>query len=336
MKVQVRFDAAINPHGCSPAVVTALEEAARARAYRHYGDIDASRLRGQLAAHHDLPPEAFVVYNGCGEAWVWQCLTGLLLGQGTLICPAPSYERFVAVGRRCARRLVEVPLEAPDFALPVSRFIDEARAHGATMALLSSPNNPTGNRLADQATLTAILEALPGCAVMVDEAYAEYTGTTFAPLVERFANLAVLKTFSKAYGLAGLRVGYLVASSRWTAEARRSQLPWAVDTLALVAAEAALADQGYLRTIVARIRGEVAAFGQALRAFDYLRVFPTEANFHLAELTRGVDAAHLAPILARHGVVVRHREDMPQHIRVTCMEDAANRRLLGALAEVHP
>ena len=66
----LRFDAAINPHGCSPAVVAALEDAVRARAYRHYGDPDAGKLRGLLGAHFDLPPESFLVYNGCGEGLV--------------------------------------------------------------------------------------------------------------------------------------------------------------------------------------------------------------------------------------------------------------------------
>ena len=121
----LRFDAAINPHGCSPAVVAALEDAVRARAYRHYGDPDAGKLRGLLGAHFDLPPESFLVYNGCGEGLVWQCLTRLLLPRGTFICPAPSYERFVAVGARSARHIVEVPLDAPAWRLPFETFVDE-------------------------------------------------------------------------------------------------------------------------------------------------------------------------------------------------------------------
>jgi histidinol-phosphate aminotransferase len=331
----LRFDAAINPHGCSPAVVAALEDAVRARGYRHYGDPDAGRLRGLLSAHFDLPPESFLVYNGCGEGLVWQCLTRLMLPRGTFICPAPSYERFVAVGARAARRIVEVPLEARTWALPFERFIDEARRAEANVAMISSPNNPTGNRLLDEASLVALLEALPDCTVIVDEAYAEYTERSFAPLVRRFENLVVLKTFSKAYGLAGLRVGYVVAHPRVAAEARRYQIPWAVDSLALLAAETALSDQDYLKHIVARIRGEVAAFGRALAGLDFVHVSPTAANFHLVELM-GIDYARLAPALARRGLVVRRRDDMPAHVRVTCMTSEANARLLQAFEEARP
>jgi histidinol-phosphate aminotransferase len=331
----LRFDAAINPHGCSPAVVAALEDAVRARGYRHYGDPDAGRLRGLLAAHFDLPPESFLVYNGCGEGLVWQCLTRLLLPRGTFICPAPSYERFVAVGARSARRIVEVPLEARSWRLPLERFIDEARRSEANVAMISSPNNPTGNRLLDEASLVALLEALPGCTVIVDEAYAEYAGHSFAPLVRRHENLVVLKTFSKAYGLAGLRVGYVVAHPRIAAEARRYQIPWAVDSLALLAAETALGDQAYLAAIVERIRGEVGAFGRALARFDFVRVSPTAANFHLVELV-GIDYARLEPALARRGLRVRRREDMPAFVRVTCMTNEANALLLEAFEEVRP
>jgi histidinol-phosphate aminotransferase len=330
----LRFDAAINPHGCSPAVVTALENAVRARGYRHYGDPDAGRLRGLLGAHFDLPPESFLVYNGCGEGLVWQCLTRLLMTRGTFICPAPSYERFVAVGARSAHRLVEVPLEA-HWRLPLEAFIDAARSSNANVAMISSPNNPTGNRLLDEASLVALLEAVPACTVIVDEAYAEYTGHSFAPLVRRFENLVVLKTFSKAYGLAGLRVGYVVAHPTVTAAARRFQIPWSVDSLALLAAETALGDQAYLQEIVARIRGEVAAFGRELARFEFVRVSPTEANFHLVELT-GIDYARLAPALARRGLVVRRRDDMPAHVRVTCMTSEANALLLESFEEARP
>jgi histidinol-phosphate aminotransferase len=327
-----RFDAAINPYGCSPAVVAALHEAVEARGYRHYGDVDGRGLRERLAAHLGLSPDNFLVYNGCGEGLVWLALTRLLMPGGAFVCPRPSYERFVEVGRRCARAVVEVPLEAGSWRLPVGAFVDEARRAEARLALVSSPNNPTGNSLLDEAGLVAILEALPACAVVVDEAYAEYAGTTFAPLVRRFPNLVVLKTFSKAYGLAGLRVGYVVGHESTVAAARRFQIPWAVDTLALVAAEAALADQAYLRDVVARIRGDVAALGRALGEVPFVRTAPTDANFLLLELSgKGYD--DLAPALAARRLAVRRRPDMPSHLRVTSMTPEANRLLIEAFHE---
>jgi histidinol-phosphate aminotransferase len=329
----LRFDAAINPYGCSPEVVSALDVAVHERAYRHYGDPDAGALRRQLAGHHVLSPDNFLVYNGCGEGLVWQALTRLLLTQGVFICPFPSYERFVDIGRRCAKQVVEVPLEQLTHRLSIPRFIDQARQHRATLAMLSTPNNPTGNCLLDEDGLTALLTALPACTVVVDEAYAEYTRHTFAPLVARFGNLVVLKTFSKAYGLAGLRVGYVVGHERTIAEARRFQIPWSVDSLALVAAQAALADQSYLDQIVRRIGDDVVWLGQELAAMSHLSVSPTAANFFLVDLGReGYE--RLAPRLAAGGMTVRRRADLPTHIRITSMTRPANQRLVEALAAI--
>lgn len=328
----LRFDAAINPYGCSPAVVDALVAAARARDYRHYGDADARALREALARHHDLHPDNFVVYNGSGEAHVWQCVARLLMARGVFICPDPSYERFVDVGRRCARSVVQVPLAPEAWTLPVEEFIATARSRGATVAMISSPNNPTGNCILDPTSLTKLLGALPQCTFLVDEAYAEYTGATFAGLVRAWPNLVVLKTFSKAYGLAGLRVGYLVAHPDVTAEARKLQIPWSVDSLALTAAEAALGDQAYLAAIVARIHDDVAHLYTALGRLPYLRVHPTAANFLLADLV-GITWDRLQPRLAARGIMVRRRADMPSRIRVTCMTPAANEVLLDTLAD---
>jgi histidinol-phosphate aminotransferase len=326
----LRFDAAINPYGCSPAVVTALEQAVREREYRHYGDPDAQGLRIKLAAHHGLAPDNFAVYNGCGEGLVWQALTRLMLPRGSFICPFPSYERFVEIGRRAARQVIEVPLE-PGARLPVDRFIDEARKGEARLAMLSSPNNPTGNRLLDEATLLGLLAALPGCTIVVDEAYAEYTRHSFAPLVSRWENLIVLKTFSKAYGLAGLRVGYVVGHTRAIAEARRYQIPWSVDSLALLAAQTALGDQEYLERTVSRIGDDVAWFGRALEQIPGFAVAPTAANFFFVR-TGQARYDELAPRLARAGMVLRRRPDFPDHVRITSMTRPANQRLLEVLA----
>jgi histidinol-phosphate aminotransferase len=327
----MRFDAAINPYGCSPAVVDALVAAAQARAFRHYGDVDARALREGLARHYHLHPDNFVVYNGSGEAHVWQCVARLLIARGVFICPYPSYERFVEVGRRCARSVVEVPLVPGSWTLPVDDFIAAARGSGATVAMISSPNNPTGNCILDESSLTTLLDALPECTFLLDEAYAEYTSTSFAGLVRTRRNLIVLKTFSKAYGLAGLRVGYLVAHPDVAAGARMIQIPWSVDSLALTAAEAALGDQAYLREVVTRIRNDLGHFQAGLGRLAHVRAYPSDANFVLAELV-GTTWQSLEPRLAARGIVVRRRADMPEHIRVTCMTPEANEVLLQALA----
>jgi len=326
----LRFDAAINPYGCAPSVVEAMEEFARSKAYRFYGEPFAETLRERLAEHLGVSADSVLVYNGAGEALVWQFIAHLLLPQGRLMAPHPSYERFVAVGARCAAEVVHVPL-LDGFALDVDRMIDVGKERGIAVALLSSPNNPTGNILLDDATLRELLDRLPNCLWIVDEAYADYAGVTFAPLTSERGNLVVLRTFSKAYGLAGLRVGYAVAHPTVSARMREMQIPWAVDSMALVAAQAALLDQAYLAATVERIQADCAAFADALDQIRDVTRFPSNANFFLLELDESIVRA-VATRLEAESITVRRREDMPSHIRVTSMLPADNDVLVKALS----
>lgn len=328
----LHFEAAINPYGCSPLVVEALEAFARTREFRSYGEPTALDLREELAAHHDLSPENFVVYNGAGEALAWLFVFNLLMRRGRLIVPYPSYERFVEAGKRCAAEVIEVPLDEPDFALPVDRLIEEGNRRRASVGLISSPNNPTGNVLLDEPGLGRLLEAMPECLWIVDEAYADYTGKSFAPWVRDWPNLVVLRTFSKAYGLAGLRIGCAVAHRSVAQELAHSRLPWSVNSMSLVAALAALRDQNYLQETVARILDDCARFYTALERIPGLKVYESAANFFLVRLD-GFDPARLKERLAARAMHVRSRPDMPRHVRITSLRPEENARLLDVLGE---
>jgi histidinol-phosphate aminotransferase len=177
---ELHFEAAINPYGCSPKVVEALEAFARTKEFRSYGEPTALELREALAAHHDLSPDNFVVYNGAGEALAWLFVFNLLLRRGRLVVPYPSYERFVEAGQRCAAEVIEVPLDERDFSLCVQQLIEAGNKGRASVGLISSPNNPTGNILLDEAGLKRLLDEMPECLWIVDEAYADYTGKSFA------------------------------------------------------------------------------------------------------------------------------------------------------------
>jgi histidinol-phosphate aminotransferase len=326
----LHFEAAINPYGCSPSVVEALEAFARTKEFRSYGEPTALDLREELAAHHTLSPDNFVVYNGAGEALAWLFVFNLLMRRGRLIVPYPSYERFVEAGKRCAAEVIEVPLCEHDFSLPVERLIEEGNSRCASVGLISSPNNPTGNVLLDEGELGRLLEGMPECLWIVDEAYADYTGRSFASWVRDWPNLVVLRTFSKAYGLAGLRVGCAVAHEGVAQELARSRLPWSVNSMSLVAALAALRDQDYLRETVARIRADSARFYAALKQIPGLTVYESAANFFLVRLD-ALDPALLKERLAARLMHVRSRPDMPRHIRLTSLRPEENARLLDVL-----
>lgn len=329
---ELHFEAAINPYGCSPKVTEALSALARTREFRSYGEPTALELREELATHHRLTPENFVVYNGAGEALAWLFIFHLLMPRGRLIVPNPSYERFVEAGKRCAAEVIEVPLDARNFSLPVEQLIEEGKRRGANLGLISNPNNPTGTRLLDAAALARLLDEMPECLWVIDEAYADYTGESFAPWVRERENLVVLRTFSKAYGLAGLRVGCAVAHKNVAQTLAASRLPWAVNSMSLVAARAALGDQEYLKKTVARILDDCREFYTLLRQIPHAEVYESAANFFLVRFDR-IDGARLKDYLAARGMHVRSRPDMPEHLRITSLRPDENLRLVRVLTD---
>ncbi len=307
---------------------------ARTGDFSRYNDEErAESLRGDLAAHWGLSPDHFIVYNGSGEAVVWLFLARLLLERERLLIPFPSYERFVALGQRCAAKVIPVPLHEEDFALVPEHFIEAGRRSGARVLLLSSPNNPTGNLLCGEREMARLLDELPDCLCIVDEAYAEYAGHSYVPWVQERKNLVVLRTFSKAYGMAGLRIGYAVGAPPMVAALSQMQVPWAVNALSLVAARAALADQGYLHQIVTQIRGDCRALYEGLNERPWLRAYPSAANFFWVHC-EGIGPQRLRVGLEKRRIRARWRQDAPGFVRLTSLRPQDNEYLLAALDEI--
>ncbi len=332
----LRFDAATNPYGPSPKVREAMVAFARTGDFSCYSDEErAESLRADLAAHWGLSPDHFIVYNGSGEAVVWLFLARLLLKQQRLLIPFPSYERFVALGQQCAAEVISVPLHEEDFALVPERFIEAGRQSGARVLLLSSPNNPTGNLLCGDAELASLLDELPDCLCIVDEAYADYASRSYVSWVQERENLVVLRTFSKAYGMAGLRIGYAIGPKPVIAALGQMQVPWAVNALSLVAAQAALADQSYLRQIVAQIRSDCQALYEGLNERPWLRAYPSAANFFWVRC-EGIGSERLRAGLEKRRMRARWRRDAPGFVRLTALRPQDNEYLLTALDEIGP
>lgn len=325
-----RFDEAINPYGCSPKAAEAMAAFARSRTYRFYGEPDGESLREHLAHRFGLSPDHFLVYNGAGEAVAWVYVLCLLIQQRRLIVPYPSYERFVDGAKLCARQVIEVPLAPVDFSLDVQLMIDEARAQRATLGLLSNPNSPNGNHLVDDRAMAELLDALPDCLWIVDEAFADYGGRTFLPWVRERPNLIVVRTFSKAYGLAGLRIGYAAAHQSILEQLSKFHIPWGVDSMALVGATAALEDDDYLMSTLATIRRDVATLRTSLERFPNFHIYPSVTNFLYIRLS-DVDPESLKDDLLARRIRVRSRPDFPQHIRITSLLPDDNAHLVETL-----
>ncbi|MCZ7585776.1 MAG: aminotransferase class I/II-fold pyridoxal phosphate-dependent enzyme [Deltaproteobacteria bacterium] len=228
-----------------------------------------------------------------------------------------------------------VPLESDLWNLDA--FLSEATGGETGLVYLASPNNPTGTGFT-HSQVDSFLRALPpDITVVLDLAYAEFGTDPDAPrmvdLVREFANLIACRTFSKAYGLAALRLGYALAQPQRIAAMKKLRTPFAANGPALAAAEAALADDDHLRRSVALAQDGVRWWTEKLRGLG-LTVTPSRANFVLVRLGR--DAKPVYEALLDRGIIVRHLGafGLPDALRITAGTAGQNERAFSALAEV--
>ena len=330
----VKLSANENPYGASPRVLEAMSaELALVHMYPWNRFTD---LKDEIGKFHGLTADNVVV--GHGSEAVMQLVPMMLVEPGDeVIVPAVSYTRYAEVSKVMGARILRAPMTGYD--VDVGEVVG-LLSERTRIVWIGSPNNPTGRSLAVDQVRT-VLEALPEDAVLVlDQAYQEYAddqlSTDGAALVrEGYDNLIETRTFSKAYALAGIRLGYGVAHQDICELLDRIKEPFNLNRLSAVAGPIALHDREWLARCVqanaaqrAMLTGQLAARG--------LAPVPSQANFVLVDV--GVDADELFNRLMAVGVLVRPATAFgyPTHIRVTVGTDTQNRRFLAALDEVLP
>jgi histidinol-phosphate aminotransferase len=317
-----------NPLGPSPLAVAA---ATRALAHGElYPDGGCFVLRQKLAARHGLAAEQFVVGNGSNE--ILELLGHVFLRPGDeVVMGAPAFIVYKLVALLFGARPVEVPLVD-------HRHDLDALARAVTprtkLVFLPSPNNPTGTANTE-AEIHAFVRALPEQVVFVfDEAYAEYLENPpdLRPLLAEGRKVVGLRTFSKIFGLASLRVGYGYASPELAGLLNRVRQPFNVNAIGQAAAVAALDDAEFTARARATNASGLSQLASAL-AGRGLEIVPSVANFLLVKVG---DGARVFTELQRRGVIVRPMKPygMPEWVRVTVGTAAQNERFLAALDEV--
>lgn len=317
-----------NPLGPSPKALRALRRAA-AQAHR-YPEGGAPLLRAALARRFGLGPDSFIFGNGSNEVLIFAAQAFAAPGSKVAFSDR-SFAVYAIAARLAGARPVPVP--SPDYAHDLRGLARAAR--GAALLYLCNPNNPTGSWHPDRA-VAGLLRAVPSrTLVVLDHAYAEYCGrgeARDAAWVRRHPNLLICRTFSKAYGLAGLRVGYGLGQPWLIAELERCRQPFNVNGPAQAAALAALEDQAFVRRGVALNKAGLRQLARGLRRLG-LRSLPSRANFiWFFEPARPAPGGLAwADWLLRGGVIVRPME--PGSLRVSVGTASENARFLRRLAE---
>lgn len=315
--------------GCSPRVVAALQRltAADVATYPDYETITA-----KVGAWLGVTSNRVVLTNGLDEGLYAVAQDGACDAGAEFIQTEPTFEMFEEFTRVVGARLVRVG-PAPDFVFPIDA-VRKAITASTRVIYLVDPNNPTGQLLPGDAA--EVLAALaPQAVVFVDEAYADFSGRTLiGPALDRHANLVVGRTFAKGHGLAGLRIGALVAQPSTIARLRRAIPPFNVNVAAITALDAALDDDEYLRSYVA----EAARSRRAIEAFcdqRGLTYWPSAGNFVLVRV--GLTAADVTRELAARGIDVRDKSAAPGCggcLRLTAGLETHTRQLLSAMEDI--
>ena len=325
-----------NAFGVPAAVRLAMD--AELNRIGRYPDGGGFALRGALAKHLHVAPEQITLGNGSNEV--------LVLLAETFLSAATSavYDQYSFVVYRLAVQAVGAHAlvatsHAADHEQPFGHDLDAMLSlvdDATRLVFIANPNNPTGTWFGQDA-LRNFLQQLPKHVIaIVDEAYYEYAcGDDFPdslPLLKQFPNLVVVRTFSKAYGLAGLRVGYCVSATGIAELLNRVRQPFNVNSVAQAGAVAALAEQGWVnksRELNAKLREALRA---ALAKLG-INCLPAKGNFLLAHI--GVDAAACHEFLLRNGVIVRPVANygLPEYLRITIGTQDETERLLAVLGD---
>jgi len=297
----IRLDFNENTFACSPRVLDALGRITRADLTRYP---EREPIERRVAEPLGLAPAQVLLTNGVDEAIHVLCQTYLDPGTEMLL-PVPTYSMYEVYASGTEARVVAVPAEA-GFRFPVDALL-AAIAPSTRLIAIANPNSPTG-QAARREDLLRLIEAAPHAAVLVDEAYYHFHGETVLDLVGRVPNVIVARTFSKAYGLAGMRLGVLCAAEEPMHWMRRAISPYSVNSVALACLTAALGDEDYLRWYSQEVLAARAEFEAALTRLG-VPFWPSRANFVLVDI--GPKHREFVTAMRTHNVLVRDRSGDP-------------------------
>jgi histidinol-phosphate aminotransferase len=318
------------PHPLPAAFADELAEAVRDLPLHRYPDGQMTRLREELAVRHDHPVEGTWTANGSNEV-----LTELLLAYGgpgqIAVVFEPTYvlhSRLSWLTHTAVTRLrLEPPFRLDDGA------VDDALVAAPNVVFVCSPNNPTGN--AQPLEAVASLAARTSALVVVDEAYIEFGGDTALHLVTDHPNLAVVRTFSKAFAMAGARLGYVLTSPGVVADLQRVRLPYHMSSLAQAAGIVALRHATEALALLDAIRVQRDRIVRELGEIEGMTVFPSDANFVLFVPPEPHEAVAVWQGLLDRGVLVRDLTAVvPNALRVTAGAEHEVDLFLASVREV--
>jgi len=327
---QIKLDANESPFDLPDPIRQQIGDTISKLSFHHYPDTTADQLRGTLARYLNVPEDWLVIGNGSDELLAY---LAQIFGRqkAAVLFPTPTFSMYRIFAQTAGIPTIGLPLN-DSFDLNASLWQQTLDRQQRNLVFFAYPNNPTGN-LYDAGVVGDILSRRDTLVVM-DEAYYEFSGQTFLEQFTDHKNLVITRTFSKAYGLASLRCGYLVAHPDLINEINKIRLPYNLNQFTQICATIALQHRDLIASAVAAIRRGREQIYESLGKIDGIHPFPTEANFVLFRTQKPADLVHTS--LIDQGILIRHfgsSGPLANCLRVTIGTDSQNQRFLPAIRQ---
>jgi histidinol-phosphate aminotransferase len=331
---QYRMNQNENPLGFPAELKEKVWERLREADWARYPDFNLVEVTEAVARYARVRPSQVLVGNGSNEM-IYNAMAVTLGAGDHIVIPVPTFSVYKLIATVMGATVHEPRMVAArGFALPTDEVIETARAHGAKMVVICTPNNPTAQSYPMDEVRRVCAES--GAIVLIDEAYQEFSSQNLLPLVEEFPNVVLLRTFSKALALGGLRVGYAITNEALATEIHKGKLPYALNAFSAAAVVVALEHRAAFDEEIALIRAERERLFAALTALPFARPVPSDANFILTRFV-GFSPQQVFDYLLERGILIRDVSSYPElgeYLRISVGAPHENDALIGALQDL--
>ena len=320
-----------NPFGMPIEIKDEVLRRARQHDWARYPEFVPASLLKKLADHAGWKPDGVMAGNGSNE--MIQSVINATVEKGVcLVLPEPTFSVYRQVINVAGGVIISVPLN-DNLSFNIPRLASKLASSKADLAIICSPNNPTGCTISSR-DLTALLRNTDGL-VIVDQAYLEFGGEDFVQLLNTHKNLVILRTFSKAMAMGGLRVGYCLAAPELIREFNKAKMPYSLNFFSTIAAEVALERIHLFEPLVEKIKRERKRLFDALQSIQGLSPVPSAANFFAVRTS--IPPKQLFEELRARGILIRDVSSAPmlsEYVRISVGTPEQNDKLLSALREL--
>ena len=330
---KVKLNANENSYGLPEEIVEEILRKAENLEYSRYPNANSVKLSETVSSFWGLTRDNIVIGNGSDELIDYLIKAFSEKGR-RVITTAPSFAMYKIYSIVNGSNFVQIPLSQSNFSLNEDKILEEAKKENSSIVFIAYPNAPTGNYFAEDKIIKIIEES--GCLVVVDEAYYEFGKKTFVPLISQYDNLVILRTFSKAYCIASLRMGYLLSNPEIINEVRKVKSPFNVNSFSQLAAQVVFENKEVLKDNIEKIIIEREKLTDRINELSPFKTYPSQTNFVLVEVGSKGDTDLVYNNLLKQGILVQTVSDpifsTPRYfLRITVGNEEENGILLDGL-----